>query len=118
MAPRSCGRSVAAMVINAILGRWRGTAARHQASNLGAGREVAVSSDQSSAFHPLFNGSAESVVQPALGRLQRRHFAAGSLVTPERELFLVCSGTGQFVISDAHGGERIVGEIGPGDTLG
>lgn len=69
-------------------------------------------------LHGLTNGGRAAV----LAGLERRRFAPGAIVLTEgdvpRELYIVASGSADVFITDRHGQEHWLNQIGPGSTLG
>lgn len=70
----------------------------------------------------FFAGLTPAEISSVLGDLERRHFASGTVMLAEgdipRELYVVASGTADIYITDRHGREHWLNQVGPGSTLG
>jgi NTE family protein len=70
----------------------------------------------------FFDGIPPEDLEGLLQRLERRHYPAGSIVIAEgemsREIYVTESGSAEVTVSDRAGAEHVVGQAGPGTTLG
>jgi NTE family protein len=70
----------------------------------------------------FFEGLHAEDVARILGRLERRRFAAGSIILGEgdtvHEMYIVQDGLAEVMIADRQGAEHLLSRIGSGGTLG
>jgi NTE family protein len=87
-----------------------------------SGGSEAVTASAPPAAPSFFDGVPADALATVLDRLERRSFPAGAVVIAEgdrlNEIYIVQTGTAEVFVGDAHGGERRVGRIRPGTTLG
>jgi len=70
----------------------------------------------------FFDGLEADQLSEVLDQLEERRFPAGAVVLAEgdapRELYIVRSGFADIYLSDRSDGERLIGRVGPGASLG
>lgn len=69
-----------------------------------------------------FDGLTESDLRELLSRIERRTYPAGSVMIAQGDkpgsLFIIESGTASILVAESGANEYLIGEVGPGTTLG